>query len=26
VYRIVEESRIVLVLDVAHRRDVYGHR
>jgi mRNA-degrading endonuclease RelE of RelBE toxin-antitoxin system len=26
VYRIDDEQRVVLVLDVAHRRDVYGHR
>jgi mRNA interferase RelE/StbE len=26
VYRIDEEPRVVFVLDVAHRRDVYGHR
>ena len=26
VYRIDEEHRLVSVLDIAHRRDVYGHR
>lgn len=26
VYRIDDERRVVSVLDVAHRRDVYGHR
>lgn len=26
VYRIDEKHRVVFVLDVAHRRDVYGHR
>ena len=26
VYRIDEQRRLVLVLDVAHRRDIYGHR
>lgn len=26
VYRIDEENRRVLVLDIAHRRDIYGHR
>lgn len=25
VYRIDEENRRVLVLDIAHRRDIYGH-
>ncbi len=26
VYRINDEERLVLVLDVAHQRDIYGHR
>ena len=26
VYRIDEANRLVSVLDIAHRRDVYGHR
>lgn len=26
VYRIDEVNRVVSVLDIAHRRDVYGHR